>query len=59
MSTESVVLLSTDWGVAVGQTHVPIGTLVGTQLDSGTLLGLAAHPEHRDFKELFRGRSRT
>ena len=24
-------------GVAVGQTHVPIGTLVGTQLNSGTL----------------------
>jgi hypothetical protein len=59
MSTESVVLLSTDWGVAVGQTHVPIGAPVGTQLDSGTLFGLAALLELRDFKELFRGRSRT
>lgn len=59
MSTESTYLLSTDWGCALGQTHVPIGTLVGTQLDSGTLLGLATHLELRDLKELFRGRSRT
>ena len=44
MSTETARWLSTDWGFAVGQTHVPIGTLVGTQLDSGTLLGLAARP---------------
>jgi hypothetical protein len=48
MSTESACSLSTDWGVAVGQTHVPIGTLVGTQLDSGTLFGLAALRELRE-----------
>jgi len=51
LSTETTCSLSTDWYVAAGQTHVPIGTLVGTQFDSGTLFGLAALRELSEMSE--------
>ena len=46
--SETTCSQSTDRYIAAGRTHVPIGTLVGTPLDSGTLFGLATRRQLRE-----------